>query len=115
MVNFSHFVSRTAVAMQNLRYLKISITAAVLTSCCLGCHVNRDLGPPGDMNTQRTRALVHDPFPANDIAPDIAGIRPRGFDLPRSEIQKLQTNPNAQRGGQVPAEFQYQPGAYGGF
>ena len=99
--------------MQIKRYIAMSVTAAILASCSLGCHVNRDFGPPGDMNTQRTRALLHDPFPANDIGPDISGVRPRGFDLPRSEIQKLQTSPNARRGGRVPAQFQYQPNAYG--
>ena len=86
----------------------VLFAVASLVTCLPGCHVNREFGPPGDMNTQRTRALVHDPFPVNDVGPEIGGIRPRGFDLPRSEIQKLQTSPNARRGGQVPAAFQYQ-------
>jgi len=76
----------------------VLFAVASAISCLPGCHVNRDFGPPGDMNTQRTRALLHDPFPVNDVGPEIAGIRPRGFDLPRSEIQKLQTSPNARRG-----------------
>jgi len=100
---------------QKFRY--VALFAAASIGCCmlLGCHVNRDVGPPGDMNTQRARALVHDPFPANDIGPEISGVRPRGFDLPRSEIQKLQTSPNARRGGQTPTQFQFQPSTYGGF
>ena len=99
--------------MHNFRYVALSVAATILISFSCGCHVNRDLGPPGDMNTQRTRALLHDPFPANDIGPDIEGIRPRGFDLPRSEVQKLQPSPYARRGGAVPAQFQSQPNAYG--
>ena len=77
-------------------------TATLLTLlvASLGCHVNRDLGPPGDMNAQRSRALLHDPFPSNELGPTIHGSRPRGFDQPRSESQKIQSNPNARRGGQ---------------
>lgn len=91
----------------------VLFAAASAISCLPGCHVNREFGPPGDMNTQRTRALLHDPFPVNDVGPEITGVRPRGFDLPRSEIQKLQTSPNARRGSQVPAQYQYQPNVYG--
>ena len=91
-------------AKPKIRFVVLFAVASVV-SCLAGCHVNRDFAPPGDMNTQRTRALLHDPFPVNDIGPEISGVRPRGFDLPRSEIQKLQTSPNARRGGQVPALF----------
>ncbi len=93
----------------------VLFAVACVSGCLAGCHVNREFGPPGDMNTQRTRALLHDPFPVNDVAPEIPGIRPRGFDLPRSEIQKLQTSPTARRGAPVPAQYQYQPNVYGGF
>ena len=93
-----------AMAKQKKRSAVLFIMASAI-SCLPGCHVNRDFGAPGDMNTQRTRALLHDPFPVNDVGPEILGVRPRGFDLPRSEIQKLQTSPTARRGGQVPAQF----------
>jgi hypothetical protein len=75
-------------------------TTLVFLVTSVGCHVNRELGPPGDMNTQRSRALLHDPFPSNELGPAIHGSRPRGFDQPRSESQKIQSNPNARRGGQ---------------
>ena len=91
-------------AKQKKRTVVLFIMAGAI-SCLSGCHVNRQFGSPGDMNTQRTRALLHDPFPVNDVGPEITGVRPRGFDLPRSEIQKLQTSPNARRGGQVPTQF----------
>ena len=99
--------------MHYFRFVALSLAATLFFSCLIGCHVNRDFGPPGDMNAQRTEALLHDPFPANDIGPEISGIRPRGFDLPRSEVQKLGTSPYARRGGSVPAPFQTQPNAYG--
>jgi hypothetical protein len=79
---------------------------AAATLLLSGCHMNRELGPPGTMDAQRARAMQHDPFPTSELGPDISGTRPRGFDLPRTEIQKLQTSPNARRGGQyVPSGF----------
>jgi hypothetical protein len=78
------------------------LALVILAVLLAGCHVNRDFGPPGDMNSQRSRAMRHDPYPSSDLGPEIHGSRPRGFDLPRNEIQKLQSSPNARRGSQVP-------------
>ena len=61
-----------------------------------GCHMPSPWGPPGDMNTQRARSMQHDPYPSNELGPPLLGIRPRGFDQPRSEVTQLQSNPNAQ-------------------
>lgn len=67
-----------------------------------GCYLRPDLGPPGTWETQRSRAVLHDPFPKNDLGPPIVGGRPLGYDMPRSEATDVQDTPYAplsQRGG----------------
>ena len=82
-------------------HASILLTALILSGAAVGCHLRPDLGPPGTMDAQRSRSLQHDPYPNNELGPPIAGIRPRDFDLPRSEVTQLQTSPTARRGGPV--------------
>ena len=58
-----------------------------------GCHLRLDLGPPGTIGMQRDRAVLHDPYPRNDLGPAIESGRPRGFDIPRAETVDYQDNP----------------------
>lgn len=39
----------------------------------------------GSTNRQTARAAVHDPFPQNDIGPEVVGGRPREFASPQAE------------------------------
>lgn len=68
-----------------------------------GCGSARlDLGPPGTIGMQREKAVIHDPYPSNDLGPPIVGGRPSGFDLPLAPTKSLQVNPhaiNSNRGG----------------
>ena len=78
---------------------------AAMISCLVttGCHLRPNLGPPGSLNDQRTRAVVHDPFPSNELGPPIMGGRPVGFEQPLSETTSLQASPYSRgsaRGGQ---------------
>ena len=94
-----------------LRSLFSGLAIFALTFQFGGCGSTRlDLGPPGTIGMQRERAVIHDPFPSNDLGPPIVGGRPAGFDLPLAPTKNLQVNPHAinnKRGGYV------QP--YGGF
>ena len=80
---------------------KVLMLALLLAGLASGCHLRPEFGSPGTMDTQRNRSLQHDPFPSNELGPPIAGIRPRDFDLPRSEVTQLQTSPTARRGAPV--------------
>ena len=71
------------------------LLALVMT---LGCNIRPDVGPPGTVYDQRNRAVVHDPFPADNLGPAIEGGRPMGFGRPLSEATGMQTNPHANRG-----------------
>jgi hypothetical protein len=49
---------------------------------------------------QRSKAVLHDPFPSTDLGPPIQGGRPLGFEQPKSESAALQSSPYARRGMQ---------------
>jgi hypothetical protein len=49
---------------------------------------NYDFWHPGNMQTQRIRAVVHDPYPDQDLAPPVVGGRPREFSEPLPEAVK---------------------------
>lgn len=62
-----------------------------------GCQIRPDQGPPGTVYYQRSRAVVHDPFPNPDIGPPIEGARPLEYERPLSEVKQNQTSPFATR------------------
>lgn len=69
------------------------LTISLLVST-LGCSADRSsiLGlsrpqwfQPGSLDYQRNTASLHDPFPDNDVAPEVVGGRPREFQKPLAE------------------------------
>jgi hypothetical protein len=77
----------------------ISFVAVVMISCA-GCHLRPNWGPPGTIQDQRNRAVLYDPFPSNELAPEIQGGRPLEYQQPRSQAFHLQQNPFARRANQ---------------
>jgi len=59
-----------------------------IASCLLfavlaaGCRGRSLLRPAGSMNQQQANAVIHDPFPLDDIAPKDLGSRPPGYQNP---------------------------------
>lgn len=43
------------------------------------------LGPPGTLQYQRYEATMHDPYPVDDLGPEVVGGRPRDFQEPLPE------------------------------
>ena len=78
-------------------------TIALPLLLCCGCAATFNPGPPGTIGMQRERAVIHDPFPIDELGPPIMGGRPREFDLPLSEAKNLQVSPFARRGARAPA------------
>lgn len=69
---------------------------AVATCGCQSSHYAERFGF-GTMDRQKARAADFDPYPLNDIGPEVLGGRPRGFFDPtpeprRNELQ-AQRNP----------------------
>lgn len=60
-------------------------------------------GGQGTIDRQKARASVHDPYPLNDIGPEVIGGRPREFMIPRSE---------AAREANVPLQYRNLPPGY---
>ena len=50
-----------------------------------GCRGHQFWSPPGPMKQQQANAVVHDPFPDNDIAPYEAASRPPSYQQPLPE------------------------------
>jgi hypothetical protein len=85
----------------NARIFQTALCCATLT-LVVGCHIRPRQGPPGTIGVQRERAVLHDPFPSNDLGPPIVGGRPLGFETPQSEPTSIQASPwanRSQRGG----------------
>lgn len=57
--------------------------------CLVGCAGRRPgwgfSTGQGTTDRQKSRAVVHDPFPLNDIAPEVVGGRPREYFDPQAE------------------------------
>lgn len=70
--------------------MKSSIAATlaftlVIATAGAGCR-GRGLFPaPGPLNVQQANAVIHDPFPQNDIAPYEAASRPPDYQQPLPE------------------------------
>jgi hypothetical protein len=72
--------------------------AAIAISACLGCRSGQrwPFLPQGTTHQQQSDALVHDPYPLRDIAPDDAAARPRDFINPLPEPVRNRITPNTQ-------------------
>jgi len=86
----------------NRRTMAIKIKLLVLFGfgICIvstGCNYRPNFGPQGTIGMQRNRAMVHDPYPSNDLGPAIMGGRPIGYQRPSAETTLLQGSPYAPR------------------
>ena len=64
-----------------------------LLIACTGCADRSRWGFPwgqGTVDRQNSRAVVHDPYPLNDIGPEVVGGRPRGYMNPLPEAKRNQ-------------------------
>ena len=63
-----------------MRYCVLS--ACLVAMLATGCRHAPWMAPPGPIQHQQNRAVVHDPYPQNDIAPAEAAARPRDYEKP---------------------------------
>ena len=79
----------------------IRILCCGLLLSCVGCASRPGWGfkwGQGNTNRQKARAAVHDPFPLNDIGPEVIGGRPREFYNPEPEAVRNQVTQPTVRG-----------------
>ncbi|WP_052031966.1 hypothetical protein [Novipirellula maiorica] len=60
-----------------------------------GCRGGGWFPPAGTMNEQQANAIVHDPYPQNDIAPYEAASRPPSYQQPLPEPVRNRLVPDA--------------------
>ncbi len=76
------------IAAQYYRVGFATFVSLVLT----GCPTIRmpDFHHPGSAGYQRANALQFDPYPLDDVAPPVAGARPKEYDRPIPEVERGQ-------------------------
>lgn len=84
-------------------YQKLGLLLVALVTTCLGCKGSpsgshrwggSDFGQ-GSVDRQKSRAVVFDPYPLNDIGPPIVGGRPREYANPLPEAARNELTPRA--------------------
>jgi hypothetical protein len=87
------------------------VICAIAPLCAVGCAPEAqryirfpDLAHPGPAYVQRSEAIQHDPYPLNDIAPEIVGGRPLSYQQPISEAERarMESSPRPILTGAVP-------------
>lgn len=70
--------------------LPLTLTVTLLAGGC-GPQVRRpNLFNPGNAATQQYNAIFHDPYPLNDVGPEVVGGRPRAYQQPVPEVTRAQ-------------------------
>jgi len=77
-----------------MRFAKafILLSLCALAAGCVNFGTPEPLNP-GTSNYQQLRAGRFDPYPENDIGPEIVGSRPRDFQKPQDEVRRARWNP----------------------
>ncbi len=77
-----------------------ALTLASIAASVIGCSAEAgrviqfpDLAHPGPAPIQRARAIQHDPYPLNDIGPEVVGGRPREYQQPLPEVDRAHLGP----------------------
>ncbi len=73
-------------AARSLSAVGAGVLVALLAGCANRPHAWGFPGGQGTIERQKARATVHDPFPLNDIGPEVVGGRPREFYNPQAEV-----------------------------
>lgn len=84
-------------AIKTNQLICLGAMACIAVACVVasGCNHRPNFGPQGTIGMQRNRAVVHDPYPNNDLAPPIIGGRPLGYERASAESTALQSSPFA--------------------
>jgi hypothetical protein len=77
-------------------WISLAIAGACISTGCTS-EIHRyirfpDFMHPGPAPYQRAAAIEHDPFPQNDVGPEIVGGRPLGFQAGVTEVERMTMN-----------------------
>ncbi|WP_237607279.1 membrane or secreted protein [Roseimaritima sediminicola] len=71
--------------MRKLAFWMCCAGFACVSAVSLGCRGRSLLPPPGPIDYQQGRAVLHDPFPQNDIGVEEKAARPPSYQKPLAE------------------------------
>jgi len=74
--------------MKNRSVAVLMLFLALPLAACSPTLRRPQLLHPGPAGFQRNNALLFDPYPSDDLGPEIVGGRPRGFQKPPQEITR---------------------------
>jgi hypothetical protein len=57
---------------------------------------------PGNSNVQQERARQYDPYPETEVGPAVVGGRPRSYEKPTAEVQRMQPPISTSASGWLP-------------
>lgn len=76
--------------MTSTRFFQFAVLLVAVSTlpACGPSIVRPQLAHPGPAPFQRARAVQFDPYPPNDVAPEIVGGRPAGYVRPPNEVER---------------------------
>jgi hypothetical protein len=81
--------------------------AALVIATAGGCapeveRLRQSIAHPGPVAYQRDQAIQHDPYPLDDVGPEVVGARPREYLRPLNEVERARLAAPVPAGIQVP-------------
>src|SRR3954465_12153749 len=72
--------------------VRFGVAALVITTAG-GCapeveRLRQSIAHPGPVAYQRDQAIQHDPYPLDDVGPEVVGARPREYQRPLNEVER---------------------------
>jgi hypothetical protein len=77
---------------KHLNHVGIALPLLLFSGCAWFAHPTFHMpnwGSPGPAFYQQYQAIRHDPYPQNDVAPEIVGGRPRAYQQPPTEVSRI--------------------------
>ncbi len=76
---------------RKLTAITLGIVSAIAVTSLTGCRGHGWFAPPGSMNQQQANAIIHDPYPQEDVGPSDPSARPLGYQrpLPQPVLNRL--------------------------
>jgi hypothetical protein len=87
-------------------FIRCTITLLAL-AMCVGCapeveRLRQSIAHPGPVAYQRGQAIQHDPYPLDDVGPEVVGARPREYQRPLNEVERARLGAPVPPGVAVP-------------
>src|SRR4051812_49780210 len=92
-----------------MAYLRMLVRAAFTSAVAVaasGCgpevaRLRQSIAHPGPAAYQRSQAIQHDPYPLDDVGPEVVGARPREYQRPLNEVERARLAAPVSAGAQA--------------